>query len=279
VIVSVDGFGYGVERSGAGSPVVVLHGFTGSIAAMRATIDALARRHTVVAIDLPGHGASIGAAPERYAMDRVAADLAHIAERLAVAPATWLGYSLGGRTALCVAAAHPRVVDALVLVGASPGIADAAERAARVRSDAELAASIERDGIAAFVERWERLPLFATQAALAPGARAAIRAQRLTNVPRELAHNLAGMGTGAQRPLHDVLPAIDVPVLLVAGAADAKFSAIADAMASRLPRARVARIAGAGHAAHLESPAAFDAAVETFIATRHTAASLPEGRT
>jgi 2-succinyl-6-hydroxy-2,4-cyclohexadiene-1-carboxylate synthase len=58
------------------------------------------------------------------------------------------------------------------------------------------------------------------------------------------------------------LSKLTAPTLLVTGAEDAKFDAIAAAMQSRLPRARRAVIAGAGHAPHLERPAACAAAVD-----------------
>lgn len=265
--VNVEGQTYHVERSGSGSPVVVLHGFTGSIEAMRETIDALALRHTVVAIDLPGHGTSDHTVPAGVgAMERVARDLPRAVAAAGVERAAWLGYSLGGRTALTVADVVPEAVTALVLVGASAGIADATQRAERVRTDDDLADAIERDGVATFVERWERLPLFAGLATLPPARRAAILAQRLRNTPHGLAGSLRGMGTGRQRPLHDRLHAIDVPTLLVAGSNDTKFLQVANDLAPFFRDAHVAPIAGAGHAAHIEKPAAFVATVERFFA-------------
>ena len=65
------------------------------------------------------------------------------------------------------------------------------------------------------------------------------------------------MGTGAQPALHAQLASIDVPMALVVGEEDAKFDAIAEDLAGRLPNGRVVRVPEAGHAAHLENPTAF----------------------
>lgn len=268
--IVIDGVAYEYERAGSGPPIVVLHGFTGSIAAMRDVTEALAVDHEVVAIDLPGHG---GTAVAALTMDRVASDLARIVEGLGLNRPAWFGYSLGGRTALTVAVLAPHVVGALVLEGASAGIADPAERAARVAADEALALAIERDGVTAFVDAWECLPLFATQLELPAERRHALRSQRLANSAPGLAQSLRGMGTGAQRPLHDALAAIDVPVLIISGERDVKFTAIARELAAAIPNAQVAVIPAAGHAAHIEQSREVLRRVQLFL---RDAAARPE---
>ena len=265
-----DGLRLHAARAGEGAPLVLLHGFTGSGEtwdALRAALAGQAPRLTTIAVDLPGHGRS-GAPddPARYALDRVADDLARVLDALAVARAAVLGYSMGARAALHVALRHPGRVAALVLESASPGVDDPAERAARRAADGALADAIERDGVAAFVERWERLPLWASQAALPEATRAALRAQRLGNRPRGLANSLRGAGAGAAPPVTGRLGAMGAPALLVAGALDAKYVAIGEAMERAMPRARLVVVPGAGHAVHLERPAAFAEAVGAFLA-------------
>jgi 2-succinyl-6-hydroxy-2,4-cyclohexadiene-1-carboxylate synthase len=198
-------------------------------------------------------------------MERTVEDLVAILDRLGIERATWLGYSMGGRVALGAAVMAPSRVAALVLEGASPGIADPLERAARVRDDEALAEFVEREGVAAFVERWEALPLFASQTRLPEEVRAAQRRQRLANNLRGLANSLRGVGQGAQPPLLDRLGEVGVPALLLAGAEDAKFRRLAQELAAAMPMAQVAVIADAGHAAHLEQPAAFERAVLRFL--------------
>jgi len=250
-------------------PVVLLHGFTGDTSTMVRLAEALAEdgpARAIWAVDLVGHGRS--PAPDDPAAWSVPAQARAVAAALAgrgVERAIWLGYSMGGRVALAAAAGLAERVEALVLVGVSPGLADGRERAARRAADEALAASIERDGVAAFVDRWMALPLFATQDRLGPAHRERMRAQRLANRPEALAASLRLAGTGAMEPLWDALPALAMPVLLVAGELDAAYRALADAMAASLPRAVRADVAGSGHAVPLEAPAALAARVARFL--------------
>ena len=246
--------------------MVLLHGFTGSAAGWGELVHALAPEYTAVALDIVGHGASDAPAEiEAYRMPRVVDDLVAAVRALGYERACWLGYSMGGRTALQVGVRRPEAVAALVLEGASAGLATLEERAARVQADEALAGRIEGGGTEAFVDEWEALPLFASHAALPSEVRAAQRAARLACSPRGLANSLRGMGTGAQDPLHDRLHEVGVPALLVTGALDKKFTAIAREMARSLPRATIAVVDGAGHAAHLERPLEFSALVLDFL--------------
>jgi 2-succinyl-6-hydroxy-2,4-cyclohexadiene-1-carboxylate synthase len=173
----------------------------------------------------------------------------------------YVGYSLGGRLCLRLALTRPDLVRALVLVGASPGIADPGERAARRAADERLADEVERDGVAAFLDRWLAGPLFATLPAEAAG-----REQRLANTAEGLAGALRRLGTGVQEPLWDRLAGLRPPALLVAGERDPKFTGLARRMAAAIgPSARVAVVGGAGHAVHLERPAELAALVEEFL--------------
>ena len=260
-----------VLREGAGTPVLALHGFTGAAESLAGVAERLRGRHTVVRVDLVGHGASeapLTLAP--YAMKACAAQLDAVCAALGIGVAHWLGYSMGGRAALALAALHPERVRSLLLVGASAGIPDATERAARVRDDEALAAAIEREGVPGFVERWMALPLFASQARLGATALAEQRAQRLRNRAHGLANSLRGMGAGAQPPLHDALARLAAPACFVAGAEDAKFSALAEQLAAIAARGEARVIANTGHAAHLEAPGAFTALALAFFARAET---------
>jgi len=261
-----DGLHLHVDSSVGATPVLMLHGFTGSSETWAPLRDALGDGFATLAVDLPGHGTS-GAPddPGRYALGRLAADLTRVLDAFGVERATVLGYSLGARAALRFALDHPRRVAALVLEGVSPGIVDPAERSARRASDAVLADAIEREGVAAFVDLWEQWPLFATQAALPQATREGLRAQRLANRPRGLANSLRGAGAGAEAPVVKQLPTVSAPTLLIAGALDAKYVALGRLMESSMPQARLSVVEGAGHAVHLEQPAAFASLVAEFL--------------
>ena len=273
--VAVDGVALHVElrapAAGApetsGVPVVLLHGFTGSVSTWDALGRALAEAgHPVVAVDLIGHGASDAPEAEaRYAIERVADDLAALLGELGHRRARWLGYSMGGRVALVLAARHAASVAALVLEGATAGLADAGDRDRRARADEALAGRIERDGVAAFVEEWEALPLWESQRSLPGAVRERLRAQRLAHGAAGLARSLRGMSVGRQPSLWERLGELRPPTLLVAGSRDEKFTAIAREMAAALPNATMEPIEGAGHAAHLERPQLFAAAVRRFL--------------
>jgi 2-succinyl-6-hydroxy-2,4-cyclohexadiene-1-carboxylate synthase len=231
---------------GVARALVLLPGFTQTRQSWRQTVAALDGRYTrTVAPDLPGHGQLTERRPVS-----LAATLAYLAA-LVDAPHTLAGYSMGGRVALHAALARPCLVQRLVLVGASPGLATEAERAQRRAADEALADRIEAIGVEAFAQEWAALPLWEGQA---ERVRAAAGADRLRNSAGGLAAALRGLGTGALPSLWERLGELEMPVTLVAGERDAKFRAIAERMAERLPRPDVVLIPGAGHAAQLERP-------------------------
>lgn len=261
----VDGLRWEVRVRGSGQPLLLLHGFTGRGTAWGSHATALARAFRVITVDLPGHGRTAWADPGRLTVERTADDLAAILQRAGAVPAAVLGYSLGARIALRLAIAHPLVVGRLVLESPSAGLPTAAERAARRRADEALAARIERDGIAAFVEEWERQPVFASHAGLPPARAARLRAMRLSNDPRGLAASLRGAGQGAMEPLFDRLGTIEAPTLVITGTLDERGSSRAVEVARRIPGARVEILDLAGHTPHEEQSGAFRHLVLDFL--------------
>lgn len=255
-------------RDGMAQPptLLLLHGFTGSAANWAPYQPLFATDYRTIVVDLLGHGQTEAPAdPARYTMEHSANDLAGLLTAIAPGPVHLLGYSMGGRLALYFAVHYPYLVQSLILESASPGLADDEAQQERIHSDEQLAAAIEAQGIAAFVERWEKLPLFATQQTLPAIAQAQLRAQRLRNRPQGLANSLRGMGTGRQPSLWDQLSSITAPTLLLAGELDQKFKVIATQMATYLPHATVAIISDAGHTIHWEQPEAFQTQVLTFL--------------
>ncbi len=224
--------------------LVLLHGFLGAPASWASVVESLAHRYVVRAPWLFGHGRPPRAVPEGFwqAIDELAAELTE--------PVYLAGYSLGGRLALGLACRHPRRVRGVIAVGAHLGLDSIAERHERTTWEAEQVAKLEGSGLPSFVDAWEKLPLFASQAAV-PGPRlAAQRAVRLSHDPAELARVLVALGTGRMprlEPEH-----AGVPVLLVTGEYDHKLAAVARAR----PRLRHASIPGAGHNPLLEAPRA-----------------------
>lgn len=247
------------------TPVVILHGFTGSTESMRGVVAELCETRTTVCVDLVGHGCSD--APEdiaAYSMSRCAEQLSCVLDALALERPHLLGYSMGGRVALFFCTAYPERARSALLVGASAGLVDPEARHVRVGEDEALADRILAAGLEAFVSEWMAKPIFASQARLGDAYLAKSRAERLRNRPHGLALSLRGMGTGAMAPLE--LAGLKVPTCFVAGSEDEKFCAMARAYGERLPNSRFEIVADAGHAAHLENQEAFGRVARRFYA-------------
>ncbi len=223
--------------------LVLLHGFTQTGRSWAPLIAQLRQRYRCFAPDLPGHGDASHRRPATF--DAVTAYL----NALHIERFTLVGYSMGGRLALHAATRIPSRIERLIVIGATPGIADPAQREERRAADMALADRIETIGLEAFVAEWGRQDIFSTQPR---GIAEAAQADRLRNTPAGLAAALRGMGTGVMEPLHDRLP----EATWIAGERDEKFRAIAE-------QAGDARIVpGAGHAAHLEQPEAVATLIE-----------------
>lgn len=265
--IHVDGASYEVRIGGKGPPLLLIHGFTGSGSDWAPFLPVLRRVATIISVDLLGHGKSDSPTdPARHAVERQAADMASILRQLGAVPATVAGYSLGARVALRMSVVAPDAVTRLVLESPSAGIADPAARAGRRAADEQLAEILDREGIEPFVDRWENLPLFAPERALPAGHLARLHAARLRNRPEGLAASLRGAGQSAMEPLHDRLPSVTAPTLVVAGALDEAGSERARGIAAGIPGARLAIMEGVGHAPHREAPERFASLLLEFIA-------------
>lgn len=262
-----------VLTRGSGRPLLLLHGFTGTADSWSQQIEAWSADYRVIAPDLLGHGGSAAPAdPAEYALERQAASLAQLLQLLEAAPAVVMGYSMGARLALVLALEHPLVVERLVLESPSAGIADPVDRATRRAADDQLAADIERDGVEAFVTRWEAMPIFASHVELPEAVRQRQRTERLRHSAAGLAGSLRGAGQGTMTPLHDRVSELDRPTLVIAGALDAAGLERARAVAAGIPDAAIRIIEGTGHTPHLEAPGAFLRTANDFLTASPTTA-------
>lgn len=237
---------------------MLLHGFTQTGVSWRPVVDALGPGPEVEAPDLPGHGAA----------STVRLDLAGTAAWLgrSLGRATYVGYSMGGRVALRLALDRPDLVEHLVLIGATAGIDDPAERAARCEADEALAQRIEADGVEAFLAGWLAQPLFAGLTP-APDDLAARRANAASGLAASL--RLAGTGT-MDPPWWDELPDLKVPTTLVAGEHDTTFRTLARRLAASIGApSELITIADASHAAHLQDPETMATIIRDALHPRH----------
>lgn len=242
-------------------PLVLLHGFTGgpgSWDAVRRLLgpdEALFRR--VLAPPLLGHDGTPGSDTVRTFDDEVDR-LAGSIRASGVDRPHLVGYSMGGRVALGLLVRHPDRFRGATLIGASPGLADAAEREARRQRDEAWARLLETEGLDTFVAAWEALPLFGSQERAPAGALTHQRRVRRAHDPRGLARSLRVIGLAAMPDLRPALERVDLPVRVVAGADDDKFSALGREMVERLPYGELRLIPDTGHNVVLERPAEID---------------------
>ena len=236
--------------------LVLLHGFAGT---HRGWDDVVARldrqRYRPLTLDLRGHGSARDRRPISFE--------ACVQDVLDAAPPRFAlaGYSLGGRVALHVALAAPQRVSRLTLISTTAGIDDAAARAARRADDECLAEELLRDGIEAFAQRWSGSPLFAADP---PSVRAAAAADIRRNDAGALAGVLRGVGTGCMAPLWARLGEIGAPTAVLAGARDAKFTALAQRLTAGVPDAQINVLEGGGHALAREMPKHVAALLQSF---------------
>jgi 2-succinyl-6-hydroxy-2,4-cyclohexadiene-1-carboxylate synthase len=242
----------GLQRDGSGPVLVWLHGFTQTKNSAHEFRSILAGTNEVLCVDLPGHG-------ENAAISASLVDTADLlAEILPDEPFLLGGYSFGGRVALHFALRHRARLSGLVLLSATLGIRDDAERSARRDRDDTLADRIEAVGADAFLDEWLAQPIFATLPA-DPLERAA-----RSHDAKGLANSLRFAGTGTQAFLAEGARELDVATLVVAGARDQKFLLEASLLEDTLIHATTRTVARAGHAAHLEQPRAFAALLSAF---------------
>ncbi|KUP38517.1 2-succinyl-6-hydroxy-2,4-cyclohexadiene-1-carboxylate synthase [Bacillus halotolerans] len=266
-ITVADGVRYAVtdDRPNASDAIVCLHGFTGSKQSW-AFLDQLLPDSRVIKIDCLGHGESD--APlngKRYSTSRQVSDLAEIFDHLKLHKVKLIGYSMGGRLAYSFAMTYPERISSLVLESTTPGLKTLGERKERILRDRKLADFILRDGIKAFVDYWEGIPLFSTQQRLAEDVRQRIRSGRLRNNNIGLANSLIGMGTGSQPSWWSRLKDIAAPVLLICGEWDEKFCAINQEVHKKLPSSRIEIVPEAGHTVHVEQPRFFGKIVSEYL--------------
>jgi len=228
-----------------------VHGFTQTGKSWATAAQAIGDS-TNTFVDAPDHGESQGVS---LSLQETGDELADIAFGKVL-----VGYSMGARMALHAAIQHPYAMTGLVLVSGTPGIEDDSERAARVQADEELASRIESIGTSAFIQEWIRQPLFAKS----KFSNEEIQ-DRSRNTPTSLATSLRKCGTGQQDSLWSQLQEINIPVLLICGARDEKFTEIAQRMNQAIPRSTLRVLDKAGHNAHLDQPEAFAQAVNRWL--------------
>jgi 2-succinyl-6-hydroxy-2,4-cyclohexadiene-1-carboxylate synthase len=250
------------------TPTLFLHGFTGSGAAWSHVTASLSDRLAASCPNLPGHAGA--ALPRRLGREGFDAAIESIAAQIS-SPAIVIGYSQGARLALALAVRHPEKVIRLVLESGTAGLVRHQDRALRQAEDEARARMIETEGVEPFIAQWEKLPLFA---GIPPSTE--LDQRRRAHSPAGLAGALRCLGLGVQPSFWHLLPRLFIPTLLITGARDAKFTALARKMAGELPLGWHVTVPNAGHAVHLEAPREWAAEVRAFVSARFSHENHPE---
>ncbi|MFT7473113.1 MAG: 2-succinyl-6-hydroxy-2,4-cyclohexadiene-1-carboxylate synthase [Verrucomicrobiales bacterium] len=252
---------------GDGNLVVVLHGFSGDGSAMLPLADASTNGRPALILDLIGHGASDAPSfVEPYAMSSVVDQVLSLIGPHEPGSVHLIGYSMGGRIALSMAARAPWYFASVTTISASAGIDDPIDRAERHDADHVRADHIERIGVPLFIDEWLELPLFASYvASLDDQSLSATIEQRCRNSATGLANSLRGTGAGAMPPLWQQLSSLRSPLLAIAGERDERYVALAERMAQLAPFGQVSVVANAGHVTHAENLNEVSTIVRSFL--------------
>jgi pimeloyl-ACP methyl ester carboxylesterase len=229
-----------------GVPVLLTHGFGATSGMWKPNIDALSADRPVIVWDMRGHGSSN--APEdmdRYSEAISVADMAAILDAAGADRAVIGGMSLGGYLSLAFHLVHPQRVAALVLVDTGPGY----------RKDEP------RDKWNAWVERRARQ----LERGEAKAGNSAEVAQAVHEHPEGLPRAARGIMAQKDARVITSLDSIAVPTLVVVGADDTDFLAGAEYMHRKIPNSRKVVIGNAGHAANMDQPETFNAAVRELL--------------
>ena len=235
------------EERGRGPAVLLSHGYSASARMWKGQMEALSDRYQVIAFDMRGHDRSDSPDdPTRYSHELTIDDMGAVLDACGAGRAVIGGLSLGGFMSLAFYLAHPERTIALMLFDTGPGYKRDAPREEWNRMATNRADQLEKDG------------LDTAQA----GAEVRVAHHRSA---RGLALAARGMLTQWDGRVIESLPEIRVPTLVLAGAEDKMFIPSADYMGARIPGAEKVILANAGHAANIDQPAAFNAAVRTFL--------------
>ena len=254
------------DLNGNKTPVVFLHGFTGDSTDWQFIFDRLPNTFIPVAIDLIGHGKTDSPKDEtHYSCTAIVRQLDSIFSQLNLQRIILAGYSMGGRAALSYCLKHSQRVSAAILESTTAGIEDICMKKERVELDLLFADKIKNEGVESFINFWFDTPLFESLKNL-PNFEE-VKGKRIGNSVTGLANTLSSFSAGLMMSYWDKLPLLNLPILLISGELDAKYTNINIAMNSKFPNARHTTVSQCGHNVHLEKPELFTKLVVEFLNT------------
>ncbi len=238
---------------GQGPAVLLSHGYAATGRMWKPQEDPLKPRYRLITWDMRGHGQTDSPDdPAQYSEALTIADMLALMEMLETGQAVIGGLSMGGFMSLAFHLAHREMVRALVLCDTGPGYRNPEARAGWNRMAYKRAEELEARGLAAL------------------GSSTEVRATgKYHKSAQGLAHAARGMLAQVDDRVINHLPDIRVPTLVVVGEQDEPFRGPSDYMAAKVPGARLEVIPGAGHAANLDNPEAFNRVLLAFLDSLH----------
>jgi 2-succinyl-6-hydroxy-2,4-cyclohexadiene-1-carboxylate synthase len=255
-----------ISKNETGKKIFFLHGFTGSGNDWRNVIEKLPPAFTGYAIDLLGHGKS--PSPDDVNYYTAEALVEHIDETVSSITTDkfiLVGYSMGGRAALCYAVKNSAKLAGLVLESSTAGIPEEKERVVRKLDDEKLAEFIDQKPIESFVDYWMNIDIFGTLRRFSNERLAQIRKEKMLNNKIGLANTLRGFSTGRMPVLFNEIIKIKCPSLLLTGQLDSKFNSINSEMIKYFKKGKHVVIKNSGHNIHLEELASYIKTLNDFL--------------
>lgn len=247
------------------TPLLFLHGFTGSSGDWKFLFDQLDESYTPLAIDMPGHGESSTPDIIDYFLEESIVDMiSNVLSELNISSLVICGYSMGGRAALSYAIKYPDNVSGLILESSTPGIISEKDRSLRIDDDEKIAGRILETGMNNFIDEWYNKPLFNSIREKSELYGKLVEGKKINN-PIGLANSLRGFSTGRMSNHWGNLKKLTMPVLLMTGENDEKFSKINNEMLKLLPIAEHNIVSSSGHIAHLENAEDFIILLNSFL--------------
>ena len=276
--VRIHGREVAYTAAGEGPVLLLVHGMAGTCESWREVIEPLARDHTVIASDMPGHGASEPGSGD-YSIGALAAGLRDLLLALGHDRATIVGHSLGGGVAMQFAYQYPEMVERLALVssgGLGPEVSPVLRAAALPGADLFIGATASVGSqVGSLVGRGLGLLGLRPDPDVAEVARSYASLSDSDRRAAFLATVHAVIGTGGQRidAADRLYLAEAVPVLIVWGADDSIIPVShGEAAYEAIPGSRLEIFEGVGHVPQLEAPGRFITALERFLEETEPAA-------
>ena len=244
-----DGVEIYYEVHGEGPALLLTHGFSSTSQMWAGQVAPFSKAFKLITWDMRGHGESdYPADPDAYSEAATVDDMAALLDAVGAETAIIGGLSLGGYMSLAFHRAYPQRTRALLIIDTGPGYKSDEAREGWNANARKTGDRFDARGLG--------------DLASGSAERRLVRHRDATG----LAHAARGMLAQRDSRVIESLPAITVPSLVVVGADDAPFLNASAYMAAKIPGAKLVTIPQAGHAANIDQPEAFNAAVLGFLA-------------